>query len=54
LEIANNYGLYQAGLNEGYIPYLVMLNQDMELVEQYVGAGNESVIRGDVEDLLGL
>ena len=48
------YDLYYAGLNEGYIPYMILLNQNMELEEIYVGGGNESKIASKVEDLLGL
>jgi thiol-disulfide isomerase/thioredoxin len=42
------YGLYEAGLNEGYIPYMILLDQDLRLVEQYVGSGNESAIASDL------
>ena len=45
-------GLYNAGINEGYIPFLVLLNRDLEVVETYVGAGQESAIAADVEELL--
>ena len=45
------YGLYEAGLNEGYIPYMVLLDPDMRLVEQYVGAGLESAIEADLRAL---
>lgn len=47
-------GLYYAGLNEGYIPYMILLNQDLELEKVYEGSGNESRITSKVEELLGL
>lgn len=47
-------GLYSAGLNDGYIPYMILLDQNMELVETYSGSGLESRIKSKVENLLDL
>lgn len=48
------YGLYAAGIDEGYIPFMIMIDQDMKLHTTFVGAGNDSAIEREVEDLLGL
>lgn len=47
-------GLYSAGIDEGYIPFMVMLDQDMKLHTTFVGAGNDAAIESEVEDLLDL
>ncbi|MCP4805546.1 MAG: TlpA family protein disulfide reductase [Proteobacteria bacterium] len=41
------------GIYEGYIPYMILLDQDMKLHEQYIGAGNASTISNEVASLLG-
>lgn len=46
--------MYAAGLYEGYIPYMVLLDQDMMISAQYTGSGNERKIERAVEELLGL
>ena len=48
------YGLYAEGIDEGYIPFMIMLDQDMQLHTTFVGAGNDSAIEREIEDLLGL
>ena len=45
-------GLFQAGLNEGFIPYLILLDSEMRIDRIYEGAGNENQIRRRVERLL--
>jgi len=47
-------GLYQVGINEGYIPFMVLIDQDMVLHESYTGGGLETQIAAEVETLLGL
>lgn len=47
-------GLYRSGLNEGYIPYMVMMDTNMVLVEQFVGAGNERTIERKIEEYAGI
>jgi thiol-disulfide isomerase/thioredoxin len=47
-------GLRSAGIDEGYIPFMVMLDQDMKLHTTFVGAGNDSAIESEIEDLLDL
>lgn len=46
------YGLYQAGLNEGYVPYMMVLDRELKLRNIYVGGGNESAIESVVETYL--
>ncbi len=46
--------LYNSGVNEGYIPFMILLDQDMTLVRAYSGSGLESSISRKVENLLGL
>ncbi|MFT5680906.1 MAG: peroxiredoxin [Myxococcota bacterium] len=46
------YALASAGLNEGYIPYMLVLAPDMTLRSIYVGGGTESQIASEVEDIL--
>ena len=41
------------GIYEGYIPYMILLDQEMRLHEQYIGAGNASAISKEVGELLG-
>lgn len=45
--------LAQEGIYEGYIPYMILLDQDLRLIEQYVGSGNANKIGRKVGDLLG-
>jgi thiol-disulfide isomerase/thioredoxin len=33
-------GLYSAGLNQGSIPYMVMLDRELKLYDQFVGSGS--------------
>jgi thiol-disulfide isomerase/thioredoxin len=47
------YGLYDAGLNEGYIPYMILLDQEHKLDTLYVGSGTESAAAARVATLLG-
>ena len=46
------YALYNAGLNEGYVPYMLILDTEMKLRSIYVGGGSESRIATEIEDLL--
>jgi thiol-disulfide isomerase/thioredoxin len=46
------YDLYDAGLNEGYIPYMLILNQGMELESIYVGTNEEEKMVAEIEALL--
>jgi peroxiredoxin len=46
------YGLYYAGLNEGYIPYMLVLDTNMTLRSIYVGGGSENQIASEIEDIL--
>jgi thiol-disulfide isomerase/thioredoxin len=46
------YGLYEAGLNEGYIPYMLVIDTEMKLRSIYVGGGSEGRIASEIEDLL--
>jgi len=48
------YSLYNEGIDEGYIPFMIMLDQDMQLHTTFVGAGQDSAIEREIEDLLGL
>ena len=43
-----------AGIDEGYIPFVVRLHQDMKLHTTFGGAGNDSAIESEIEDLLDL
>lgn len=45
-------GLYSAGLNEGYIPYMILLNSDMTIDTQYIGSGQDAAIGARVDVLL--
>ncbi len=45
-------GLWDAGLNQGYIPYLILLDSEMRIDRIYEGSGNETQIRRRVERLL--
>ena len=47
------YGLYYAGLNEGYVPYMLVLDTELKLRSIYVGGGSESQIASEVEEILG-
>jgi thiol-disulfide isomerase/thioredoxin len=47
-------GLYSAGLNEGYIPYMILLDQEARIDDIYVGGGTETQIENRVKSLLGL
>lgn len=47
-----SYGLFQAGLNEGFIPYLVLLDSEMRIDRIYEGSGNDAAIRQRVSRLL--
>jgi thiol-disulfide isomerase/thioredoxin len=44
--------LYSAGLNEGYIPYMILLNSDMTIDTQYIGSGNDGAIGARVDELM--
>ena len=44
--------LYNAGLNEGYIPYFVLLNSDMTIDSQYIGGGQDAAIGARVDELM--
>ena len=44
--------LYSAGLNEGYIPYMILLNSDMTIDSQYIGSGNDPAIGARVDELM--
>lgn len=46
--------LQRSGIDEGYIPFMIMLDQDMQLHTTFVGAGQDAAIEREVEDLLGL
>ena len=46
------YDLYTAGLNEGYIPYMLLLDSEMQLHEIYVGSGLEGTLTDRMETLL--
>lgn len=46
------YDLYYAGLNEGYVPYMMVLDTEMKLRSIYVGGGSESQIESEIEDIL--
>lgn len=46
------YGLYDAGLNEGYIPYMILLDRELQLDEIYVGSGTEALAEARAEILL--
>jgi peroxiredoxin len=46
--------LYRAGINQGSIPYMVMMDQDMRLHTTFTGANQESAIERELEDLLDL
>ncbi len=45
-------GLYAAGIDEGYIPFMILLNRDLEIDSTYVGAGQEATIAARAEELL--
>ena len=46
------YELYYAGLNEGYVPYMLVLDTEMKIRSIYVGGGSESRIASEIEDIL--
>jgi len=48
------FELYYAGLNEGYIPYMILLDQEMRIQEIFVGSGQEAEISAAIEEMLGL
>lgn len=45
------FDLYDAGLNEGYIPYLLLLDQELRIYKSYSGSGNEAAIERDLKAL---
>ena len=45
-------GLSASGLAEGYIPYMVLLDTELRIVETYVGFGHDSAIRAKLDELL--
>ena len=47
------YGTYQSGLNEGYIPFMILVDQEGKIDASYVGGGNDSAIEARVAELLG-
>ena len=50
--LSNSSALYQAGIDEGYIPFMVLLDRDGKISETFVGAGNEDPIYSAIEGLL--
>ena len=47
-------GLGAAGIYEGGIPFMIMLDQEMRIHSSYTGSGQDAVIEADIEELLGL
>ena len=46
-------GTYQSGINEGYIPFMILIDQEGKIDSAYTGGGNEAAIASRVEELLG-
>ena len=44
-------GLYSAGIFDGGIPFMVLLDRDLRLVESYIGSGQESAISSDLRSM---
>lgn len=54
-EIATAYEeLYYSGVNTGAIPFMILLDQDMELKSVYIGSGQSETIASKVERMLDL
>ncbi len=44
--------LYAAGINQGYIPFMLLIDQDLVLDTVYTDGGNDALISARVEELL--
>jgi thiol-disulfide isomerase/thioredoxin len=45
-------GLRSTGLYEGYIPFMILLDQEFRITQTYTGGGSEGRIVSNIEDLL--
>ena len=45
-------GTYQSGLNEGYIPFMILVDKEGKIDKAYTGGGNDAAIASRVEELL--
>ena len=48
----NSSALYSAGIDEGYIPFMVLLDREGRISETFVGAGQDATVSAAIEGLL--